>query len=126
MMNEISSAAAHDGPDSATLFEIYSKAILIKLCDDRIRAVLRSGRIASPHYSPRGQEVISAAMATALRPDDYLVTIYRGLHDHLAKGVPLRELWAEYAGRTTGSRSEERRVGKEGGRTCSSRWSTNN
>src|SRR3546814_1737248 len=42
-------------------------------------------------------------MATALRPDDYLVTIYRGLHDHLAKGVPLRELWAEYAGRTTGS-----------------------
>src|SRR3546814_17417988 len=46
---------------------------------------------------------ISAAMATALRPDDYLGTIYRGLHDHLAKGVPLRELWAEYAGRTTGS-----------------------
>jgi pyruvate dehydrogenase E1 component alpha subunit len=42
-------------------------------------------------------------MGTALRRDDYLITIYRGLHDQLAKGVPLRELWAEYAGRATGS-----------------------
>jgi pyruvate dehydrogenase E1 component alpha subunit len=38
-----------------------------------------------------------------LRDDDYVVTIYRGLHDHLAKGVPLKALWAEYAGRATGS-----------------------
>jgi pyruvate dehydrogenase E1 component alpha subunit len=92
-----------NGPDTDTLVEIYRKAILIKLCDERIRAVLRSGRIASPHYSPRGQEVISAAMVSVLKPEDYYVTIYRGLHDHLAKGVPLNELWAEYAGRATGS-----------------------
>jgi pyruvate dehydrogenase E1 component alpha subunit len=38
-----------------------------------------------------------------LRPDDYVVTIYRGLHDHLAKGVPMRELWAEFLGRSTGT-----------------------
>jgi len=42
-------------------------------------------------------------MAVNLRTDDYLVTIYRGLHDHVAKGVPLNELWAEYAGKATGS-----------------------
>ena len=38
-----------------------------------------------------------------LSQDDYVVTIYRGLHDHLAKGVPLRELWAEFLGRATGT-----------------------
>jgi pyruvate dehydrogenase E1 component alpha subunit len=103
MMNEVTGISGHNQPDSETLVEIFSKAMLIKLCDDRIRAVLRSGKIVSPHYSPRGQEVVSAAMATALRQGDYLVTIYRGLHDHLAKGVPLRQLWAEYAGRVTGS-----------------------
>jgi acetoin:2,6-dichlorophenolindophenol oxidoreductase subunit alpha len=31
------------------------------------------------------------------------VTTYRGLHDQIAKGVPLRELWAEYLGRATGT-----------------------
>ena len=96
-------SATNAGPDSATLVEIYRKAVLIKMSDERIRSVLRSGKIASTHYSPRGQEIISAAMCTVLRPDDYLVTIYRGLHDHLAKGCPPRELLAEYAGRATGS-----------------------
>ena len=92
-----------EGPDRDTLLKIYETARLIERCDDRIRATLRSGRMMAPHYPPRGQEVVSAAMATATRPEDYYVTIYRGLHDHLAKGVPLRELWAEYAGRATGS-----------------------
>lgn len=90
-------------PTRDVLVEMYRKVVLIKLTDERIRAVLRSGRMASVHYSPRGQEVISAAMAVNLRTDDYLVTIYRGLHDHLAKGVPLKALWAEYAGRATGT-----------------------
>jgi pyruvate dehydrogenase E1 component alpha subunit len=65
--------------------------------------VIKSGRIRAPHYSPRGQEAISAALAVNLLSGDYLLTIYRGLHDHLAKGVPLKELWAEYAGRVTGA-----------------------
>jgi pyruvate dehydrogenase E1 component alpha subunit len=90
-------------PSADAYVEMYRKVMLIKMCDERLRAVIRQGRISSPHYSPRGQELISAAMAVNLRPDDYLVTIYRGLHDHLAKGVPLKELWAEYAGKLTGS-----------------------
>ncbi|HEX4170127.1 MAG TPA: thiamine pyrophosphate-dependent dehydrogenase E1 component subunit alpha [Bryobacteraceae bacterium] len=104
----MSSAAAaeylsNSEPSADVMVEMYRKMKLIELCDERIRATLRSGRMASPHYSPRGQEAISAAVAVNLNPDDYMITIYRGLHDHLAKGTPLRELWAEYAGRATGS-----------------------
>ncbi|MBB4631949.1 thiamine pyrophosphate-dependent dehydrogenase E1 component subunit alpha [Sphingosinicella soli] len=90
-------------PDRATLVDIFTRATLIRLCGNRFASVIRSGRIAAPYYSPRGQEIVSAAMGVALNSDDYMITIYRGLHDHLAKGVPLRELWAEYAGRATGS-----------------------
>ncbi len=90
-------------PGGAELLDVYNRVMLIKLTDERIRRVLRSGRIVTPHYSPRGQEVIPSAICAQLNPDDYYVTIYRGLHDHLAKGVPLKQLWAEYAGRATGS-----------------------
>jgi pyruvate dehydrogenase E1 component alpha subunit len=38
-----------------------------------------------------------------LSAEDYLVTTYRGIHDQLAKGMPLKELFAEYGGRLTGS-----------------------
>lgn len=90
-------------PDTATLLKIYRVVMTIYQCDERLRSEIRSGTIRSVHYSPRGQEVVAAAMAVVLREDDYLVTTYRGLHDHLAKGVPLRSLWAEYAGRVDGA-----------------------
>ena len=32
-----------------------------------------------------------------------LCTIYRGMHDMLAKGLPIKLLWAELAGRVTGT-----------------------
>jgi acetoin:2,6-dichlorophenolindophenol oxidoreductase subunit alpha len=95
-----SSAAA---PDSATLVEIYRRAILCKLADERVRTLIKAGRLMTPYYSPRGQEIIPAAVSVNLKETDYIVTTYRGIADQLAKGVPLRALFAEYAGRVTGS-----------------------
>ena len=89
-------------PDNETLIAMYAKMALIRLSGERFVTLLRRGRIAAPYWSPRGQEAIAAAMATAVNEDDYLVTIYRGMHDQLAKGMPLRELWAEFGGRATG------------------------
>ena len=92
-----------NGPDSDTLVEIYRRMTLIKKNDEAIRAAARSGQLNLIYYSPRGQEVIPAALSVHLDADDYLCTIYRGIHDQLAKGVPSRLVWAEYAGRTSGS-----------------------
>ncbi len=103
MSNVLNQGGATDGPSHETLLEIYRRAALIRRCGARFLAVIMSGRIAAPYYSPRGQEILAAAMAVNLRPEDYAVTIYRGLHDHLAKGVPLKELWAEYAGKASGA-----------------------
>jgi len=85
------------------LLEIFKKARLINLFDERMRALLRSGKLMCVYYSPRGQEIVAAAMAVHLQPTDYLVTMYRGVHDQLAKGMPLRELCAEYYGKATGT-----------------------
>lgn len=90
-------------PDAATLLEIFNRAALLKLNDERSRKVISTGRLVMPYYSYRGQEMIPAATSVGLRDDDYIVTIYRGIHDMLAKGMPLKTLWAEIAGRATGS-----------------------
>ncbi len=77
--------------------------MLIHRNDERFRSLLMSGGIRLVYYPVRGQEVLSAAMMTALNPDDYLVTTYRGIHDQLSKGIPLRQLWAEFTGKETGT-----------------------
>ena len=76
---------------------------LIKQNDERSLKVVKTGRLVMVYYSPRGQEVIPSAISVNLTDDDYICTIYRGIHDMLAKGFPLRDLWAELAGRETGS-----------------------
>jgi pyruvate dehydrogenase E1 component alpha subunit len=76
---------------------------LIKQNDARFLAVIKAGKIVAPYYSPRGQEAIPSALSVSLTDQDYICTIYRGFHDMLAKGVPVRMLWAEVAGRTTGT-----------------------
>jgi acetoin:2,6-dichlorophenolindophenol oxidoreductase subunit alpha len=89
--------------DKSTLVDIYRRMALIQRSDDRFRAVIKSGKIVAPYYSPRGQEAIPAAMSVNLTNDDYICTIYRGIHDMLAKGVPSKLLWAEIAGKATGT-----------------------
>jgi pyruvate dehydrogenase E1 component alpha subunit len=90
-------------PDGATQLEMYRRAALLKANDERSRKVIMTGRLVMPYYSYRGQEIIPSAMATALTDEDYWVTIYRGIHDMLAKGMPLNDLWAEIAGRVDGT-----------------------
>jgi acetoin:2,6-dichlorophenolindophenol oxidoreductase subunit alpha len=90
-------------PDSRTLVDIYRKMALIKLNDDRFISMMKAGKMVMPYYSARGQECIPAAISVQLTDDDYLVTIYRGIHDMIAKGVPPKLIWAELAGRSTGT-----------------------
>jgi acetoin:2,6-dichlorophenolindophenol oxidoreductase subunit alpha len=90
-------------PDQATLLEIYKKAATIKLNDERVIKEMMAGKIVTPYYSARGQEIIPASVSVSLNDDDYICTIYRGTHDMVAKGFPLDLMWAELAGRVTGS-----------------------
>ena len=90
-------------PDRSTQVEIFRRMALLKANDEKSRSVITAGRLVAPYYSYRGQEVIPAAMSVNLTDQDYLCTIYRGIHDMLAKGMPLKDLWAEIAGRIAGT-----------------------
>ena len=81
-------------PSSSVWVEIYRRMTRIKVNDARIIATMKAGRLTMPYYSPRGQECIPAAVSVLLSDEDYLVTIYRGLHDMIAKGVPVKLIWA--------------------------------
>ena len=90
-------------PDRKILVDMYRRMTLIKQNDERFRAVIKAGKIVAQYYPPRGQEVIPSAVSVNLTDSDYICTIYRGVHDMLAKGVPVKLLWAEIAGKVTGT-----------------------
>ncbi|QNI09436.1 thiamine pyrophosphate-dependent dehydrogenase E1 component subunit alpha [Mycobacterium kubicae] len=76
---------------------------LMKAADDRLSKGISTGEFMCVYWPSRGQEAIAAAMGVSLRPDDQLVTTYRGLHDLIGKGVPLEEIYGEMMGRTVGA-----------------------
>ena len=82
---------------------IYALMALMKAADDRLSKGIGTGEFMCVYWPSRGQEAIAAAMGVSLRPDDQLVTTYRGLHDLIGKGVPLEEIYGEMMGRTVGA-----------------------
>lgn len=86
-----------------TLKRMYEIAATAKASHEALKSRLFSGQITILYHPPRGQELISAASGVALQPDDYMVNIYRGLADHIAKGIDLRSLFSEMLGKKTGS-----------------------
>lgn len=82
---------------------IFRTMTTIRATENRIVRGLGSGELRMTFYGVRGQEVIPAAVCEHLRPDDYMVTTYRGTHDCIAKGVPLDELVAEMCGKRSGT-----------------------
>ena len=89
--------------DPAAWLRLYEVMATIRAADDKLVSIVMSGQAMLMLYSPRGHEAIAAGVAAHLRTEDYVVTTYRGLHDHIAKGVPLRDLFAEILGRATGT-----------------------
>jgi len=93
--------AAEVGPEIQK--RIYALMVLMKAADDRLSKGIGTGEFMCVYWPSRGQEAIAAAMGVSLRPDDQLVTTYRGLHDLIGKGVPLEEIYGEMMGRTVGA-----------------------
>jgi pyruvate dehydrogenase E1 component alpha subunit len=82
---------------------MYELMVLMKAADDRLSKGISTGEFMCVYWPPRGQEAIAAALGVCLRPDDQLVTTYRGLHDLIGKGVPLVEIYGEMMGKELGA-----------------------
>jgi TPP-dependent pyruvate/acetoin dehydrogenase alpha subunit len=100
-MTQTSTNAA--SPDAAAQLDIFRRMVRIERNDDAIRTAIRRGRITAPYYSARGQECIPSTISHLMTNEDQICTIYRGIHDMVAKDMPLRPLWAEIMGKVDGT-----------------------
>jgi pyruvate/2-oxoglutarate/acetoin dehydrogenase E1 component/TPP-dependent pyruvate/acetoin dehydrogenase alpha subunit len=90
------------GIDPETLKKIYVQMSRIHEVDKAIKAGQQAGKMYFSYWPHTGQECIPATISTMTDNDDYMVTIYRGIHDQVAKGVELKGLFAEALGRSAG------------------------
>lgn len=90
------------GIEPEILVEIYRQMSRIRAVDKVIQAGLSSGKIMFTYWPMTGQEAIPATLAQLTSARDYMITTYRGIHDQVAKGVPLEGLFAEALGRIGG------------------------
>ncbi|MBV1918379.1 MAG: thiamine pyrophosphate-dependent dehydrogenase E1 component subunit alpha, partial [Sphingomonadaceae bacterium] len=95
-------AKSNLGIDPETLKEIYVQMSRIHEVDKAIKSGQQSGKMQFSYWPHTGQEAIPATISTMTDNDDYMVTIYRGIHDQVAKGVSLKGLFAEALGRSAG------------------------
>ncbi len=90
------------GIEPAVLLKIYRQMSRIHEVDKAMRSGLSGGRFQFTYWPMTGQEAIPATLASLTDSNDYMVTIYRGIHDQVAKGVPLKGLFAEAMARKDG------------------------
>ena len=95
--------SASESFSPSALLEVYKKTLKINIVDEGLRKLIMSGTIHPVFHPPTGQEIVAAAMGAVLEPTDYLCTIYRGLHDQVAKGMPIKLIVAEYFMKATGA-----------------------
>jgi len=99
----MSSSPTAARPDRELFLSLYTTMARISAADKAIQRGLSAGELQFQYYPAGGQEAIPAGICSVLKPDDYVVTTYRVIHDIVAKGVPLTEIMAEMYGRQTGS-----------------------
>ena len=82
--------------------ELLRTMCRIRAFEELMGELVLGGQVRGLFYSQRGQEAIAAAIGAAGRPDDYLVTTYRGNGDSIAKGARMDRMAAEILGRVDG------------------------
>ncbi len=92
-----------DGLAPDTALGIYRRMATVRYGEERIMKGLNAGEFTFTFYPVRGHEAIAGCIGEALRSDDYLNITYRGFHNAVAKGAPLREVVAEMMGKGTGT-----------------------
>jgi len=90
------------GIEPEVLVEIYRQMSRIHEVDKAIKSGTQSGKFQMTYWPMTGQEAIPATLASLTDKNDYMVTIYRGIHDQVAKGVDLYGMFAEALGREGG------------------------
>lgn len=82
---------------------LYREMLVVRGVELAIENMHKLGRMSGSFHSSLGQEACAVGVCSALRPTDIVTSTHRGHGHALAKGVPIRSLFAELLGRRTGA-----------------------
>src|SRR3954466_9595948 len=84
-----------------TLLNLYKNILKPRMIEEKMLLLLRQGKIAK-WFSGIGQEAISAGVASALKPEEYILPMHRNLGVFTTRGIPLNRLFSQFQGKPGG------------------------
>ena len=92
------------GVDTALVFGLYRSMMRLRRCEEAlIKEYHPADEMRCPMHFCLGQEAAPAALSVVLKAEDYLFSHHRSHGYYLAKGAPMKALFAEVYGRETGA-----------------------
>ncbi len=85
----------------AQLKHLYEQILYPRMVEEKMLILLRQGKI-SKWFSGIGQEAIAVGVTAALLPEEMLFTLHRNLGVFTVRGIPLRRLFCQWQGKTSG------------------------
>ncbi len=89
------------GHSSDELVDLYRAMLKPRMIEEKMLILLRQGRI-SKWFSGIGQEAISASVAYALHPEEYILPMHRNLGVFTGRNIPLNRLFSQFQGKKSG------------------------
>ncbi|GAQ59699.1 thiamine pyrophosphate-dependent dehydrogenase E1 component subunit alpha [Streptomyces scabiei] len=83
--------------------DLHERMVRIRLFETEAGKLMETGKLPGFLHLYVGQEAVAAGVMAALRDDDQITSTHRGHGHAVAKGVGLREMYAELYGRVTGA-----------------------
>ncbi|MGQ9863774.1 MAG: alpha-ketoacid dehydrogenase subunit alpha/beta [Bacteroidia bacterium] len=83
------------------LLTLYTYMVYARRVEEKMLVLLRQNKI-SKWFSGIGQEAIAVGATCALKKEDYIFPLHRNLGVFLARGMPLRKLFAQWQGKKSG------------------------
>ena len=92
------------GVDPETLLALLRQLIRLRRVEEALlREYHPADEMRCPIHFCIGQEAVPSALSLLVRPDDYVLSHHRSHGYYFAKHAPLRELFAEIYGKSTGA-----------------------
>lgn len=93
-----------DGADPAVVARLHRFMVRLRQCEEALaREYHPADEMRCPVHFCIGQEAVPAALSELLTQDDYLFSHHRSHGYFLAKGAPIRAMFAEIYGKETGA-----------------------
>ena len=84
------------------LLDLYERMVRIRVFEDEVKFLFLEGSMPGTIHQCQGQEATAVGVCSALAPNDFITSTFRGHGHALAKGLTMPELLFELFGASTG------------------------